>query len=82
MTPRYTSGVPSWIPGPSARVHTIRRVRTLFAVICVSGLCPQVFSVRRHISQSAGSGFWSMASVTGANAAAGGGCWARSVDTP
>src|SRR5437667_12725191 len=39
-------------------------------VIWLSGLYPQLFSVRRHISQLAGSGFCSIWSVTGGRRAA------------
>ena len=55
------------------RVQIIFSLPTLARLICVSGLKPQLFSVRRHISQSAGSGFCKILSVTGMNGA-GAGC--------
>ena len=57
--------------GPRARVQTIRKAPTFLPFTSVRGLKPQVSSVRLHISQSAGSGFWSTRSVTGTNSACG-----------
>ncbi len=65
MTPPCTRGVPSKPPAGRVRTHMSLRAPTFCGVIWFSGLKPQLFSVRRHISQSAGSGVFSMASVTG-----------------
>ena len=48
-----------------AQLQTRRRSATFSVVISSSGLCAWASSVRRQFNQSAGDGFWSIASVTG-----------------
>src|SRR5690606_37383421 len=54
------------------RTQTMRSWCTLARLIWSSGLEPHESSVRRQLSQSRGSGFWIIASVTGEIAIDGG----------
>ena len=62
-----TSGVVCCDPGPRLQLQARRSRSTFPVVISSSGLWPCPSSVRRQLSQSAGSGSRSMASVTGVN---------------
>ncbi len=65
MIPACTRGVPSKPPLGRVRAHISRNPPTLPGLIWFRGLKPQLFRVRRNISQSDASGFFSMASETG-----------------
>ena len=64
-TPSCTRGVVCCGPGRSAQLQTSRSSPTFPVSIWSSGLCPWPSRVRRQLSQSDGSGFCSIASVTG-----------------
>src|SRR5690606_15781484 len=66
MTPLYTSGMISIVPGGSGFVQTLSRSPTLSRSIWSSGLKRCASYVRLYISQSAGSGRSRTPSVTGA----------------
>src|SRR6185503_1692790 len=65
ITPLFTIGGASWPLGmPVVITHTGCNLFTLPVVICLRGLWPQPLYVRRIISQSVSSGFFSRSAVT------------------
>src|SRR5262249_24873150 len=70
ITPRYTIGVDSWVPFGRPRDQAMRSWPTLRVLISLSGLKRCSSKVRFIMSQSAGSGLASIASVTGTNVCA------------